>query len=459
MKGRRPNILVLIPHDLGTHLGCYGHPDVRSPHLDRLAAQGVRFSDCFTPSPECTPSRGCLMTGLYPHQNGLMGLSNFGWSLRPEAPHLAQRLRAAGYATHLFGFQHEAHKTPETLGYLHTHSQNDHHVNAVCAALADFLQAQGGDGEAPWFAYAGFKHVHRPWSEQTTFDPAAIAVPAYLPDTPVIREDLARFHQDILDMDAAVGRVLDAVAQGPCADNTLILFTTDHGAAFPGAKATLYDPGIHVPLILHGPEWLPGGRVIDALVSNLDVTPTLLELAGAEIPDSLAGRSLVPLLRDQTHPHRDQVGGALFYDVAYDPMHYVRTRTHKYIRSFAVTAEDARGADPEVLSTFAAGRWIRVDDFDVLTSPTWQSLKRPCPMPPAEELYDLTRDPCERQNLVGQPEAAGILADMRTRLRHLMETTASPLLTGHVAPPAAQRQAAHEYRHDGPKYRARGLTC
>lgn len=366
----RPNILLLLPHDLGDFLGCCGHATVKSPHLDRLAARGVRFANCFTTSPECTPSRGGLMTGLYPHQNGLMGLSNFGWSLR--VPHLAARLQQEGYRTVQFGFQHETHGPVESLGYDRSVRGPSIEAGDVCRDVCDFLASAAAGRERPWFACAGFRHVHRAWKRASHTGPEDVEVPPWLPDRPAVRQDLARFHEDIEELDEAVGAVLAALARTGLEAETLVVFTTDHGAAFPGAKATLYDPGIRVPVILHWPGRVAGGTVVQDLVSNLDFAPTLLEVAQAEVPSGLAGRSLLPRLTGQDRVPRDAVCGVLFYDVAYDPMHYVRTTTHKYIRSFAASAVDAAGADPEVLSTFAAGRWIRVDDFDVLTSPTWQ---------------------------------------------------------------------------------------
>ena len=451
MSRRRPNVLAFIPHDLGDSLGCYGHRTLRSPNLDALAARGARVANCFTTSPECTPSRGGLWTGLHPHQNGLMGLANFGWVLR--APHLAQRLQVAGYRTHLFGLQHEVHGEAGGLGYQQHHSPADRSVSAVCEALREFLAGPQARGPQPWFACAGFSDVHRPWRQPSTLDPDAMAVPPYLPDNPTVRNDLALFAQNILDMDTAVGRVLDALAASSLADDTLVLFTTDHGAGFPRAKATLYDPGIRVPLIVHWPGHVEGGAVHECLISNLDVTPTLLELCGYAVPDDLAGRSFRTLFEGGAYQPRDQVCGALFYDVAYDPMHYVRTGTHKYIRSFAVTDADAAGADPEVLSTFAGGRWVRVDDFDVLSSAAWRSMSVETGRPPREELYDLRCDPHEQVNLAGDPKAATVLEDMRRRLHEMMQRTNSPLLRGHVPPPAAQREANRTYRPGGPMYR------
>ncbi len=440
----RPNILIMIPHDLGDFLGCMGHADVSSPHLDRMARRGVCFTNCFTTSPECTPSRGGLMTGRYPHQNGLMGLSNFGWSL--QVPHLAAVLRDLGYETHLFGFQHETHHPPETLGYQEWHSRENFHAASVCAALREFLETPRDEESPPWFAYAGFTETHRRWvaAGESEVAPDEIIVPDWLPDRPVVRKDLSRFYHDIRVLDREVGSVLETLDRAPRRQDTLAIFTTDHGAAFPGAKATLYDPGIHVPLILHRPGHVEGGLRHEVLLSNLDLAPTLIELGGGTPSDKLAGRSFRSLLEKRAYRERDWVAGALFYDVAYDPMHYIRTRTHKYIRSFAVTPESARGADPEVLSTFEAGRWVRVDDFDVLTSPTWQALAtsqgRSCP-PPEEELYDLRSDPSERINRADDPSARDVLETMRGHMKTMMVSTGSPLLRGHVAPPERQKEA------------------
>ena len=453
----RPNILLIIPHDLGDHLGCYGHDTVRSPSLDQLAAEGVRLTHCFNSAAECTPSRGGLYTGYYSHQNGLMGLSNFGWRLRPETPHLAQRLHAEGYETLLFGLQHETHLSPAVLGYNTLHSQKSNRAGPVCDALLDFLKGDQARGDQPWFACAGFFHVHRVWSEETTFDPDEVAVPPYLPDNPTIRQELARFHQDILDMDTAVGPVLQYLRESDLGRDTLIIFTTDHGCGFPRAKATYYDPGIRVPMILNWPGHFEGGREHDALTSNLDLTPTLLELCGGEVPADMEGKSFLPVLRGRRHKEREAIYGSLFYDVAYDPMHCVRTRTHKYIRSFAVTPEDAAGAHPEVLPTFKGGEYIRCDDYDVMHNASWESMEEDYPRPPREELYDLRTDPLEQDNLAGRPEAAKALGKMRELLHDMMERTSSPLLRGHVAPPPEQLEASRRYRPGGPMYeKARG---
>ncbi len=433
----RPNILVFVPHDLGDFLGCYGHPDVASPNVDAMAEDGVRFDRYFTAAPECTPSRAGMFTGLYTHQNGLMGLCHRGWEFSPDTVHLAKRLRDGGYATHLFGLQHETNGPAERLGYQHHHSADDRHAPEVCNSLAKWLR--GSDAtKGPWFAHAGFSHVHRPFPETTRFDPASVQVPPYLPDTQAVRRDYARFYESIAELDAGVGEAVAALREAGLEQETIVIFTTDHGSPFPRAKSTYFDPGIRIPLIMRGPGLPDGGRRFSQLLSNLDFTPTVLDLAQLPVPAGLEGRSFAPLLSDEPYVEREAVYGALYYDAYYDPMHCVRSARYKYIRSFAVTPEDAAGASPDALAKHETGEWIRADDSDVQRSETWQVMKgEKHPVPPPEELYDLAEDPLEQTNLLAStltPETEAVAERMRALLRDMMERTASPLVSGHVSP-------------------------
>lgn len=428
---------MFIPHDLGEHLHCYGHQSVRSPNLNQLASDGVRFTNCFATAPECTPSRAGLYTGLYTHQTGLMGLCHRGWEFNPEVQHLAQRLRDGGYQTYVFGVQHETAVSLTRLGYNHVFTEASlRPTPVVCNQVESFLRKDAVHAEQPWFACVGFRDTHRPWREDGSFLPEEVDVPPYLPDHPEVRADLAHMHQAIEDMDTGIGRVLNALKSSSLAENTLVLYTADHGIPFPRAKSTFYDPGIRNALIMSWPGHLPRGRAYDQLISNLDISPTLQNACGIDVPSGLEGRSFLSLLKGRCYEERDAVFGALYYDAFYDPMHMVRTRQYKYIRSFAVTEKDAEGADPETLAKHETGTWIRADDSDVQDSPTWQYMKRQGPFPPPqpEELYNLESDPFEQNNVADDSRYAHVLEEMRTRLQEMMERTNSPLLKGHVSP-------------------------
>lgn len=432
----RPNIILFVTHDLGDRLGCYGCSSVRTPHLDRLAETGVRVANSYASAAECTPSRAGLLTGLLGHQSGLMGLGHFGWELAPGHPHLARRMWNAGYETLLFGFQHETARSPRVLGYNRMFSQLDQHAPRVCAELSDYLTQTPVNPDRPFFAHVGYTDVHRPWPPLPAEAEVDPDVPGYLPDLPIVREELAQLDRATARLDQAVGVALSALENSPHADNTLVLFVTDHGIPFPRAKSTLFDPGIRTAWLMRWPARVAGGRVLDGLVSNLDICPTILAAAGIPVPDGLEGRSVLPWLLGEPFEPREEVTGAQYFDVAYDPMHYVRTERYKYIRSFVATPQEAHGADPELLPHRGLGQWIRADDWDIQCSLTWQAMRDPAAFgsPPPEELYDLVEDPLEQRNLVAEPAAREALSEMRSRLSAMMARTQSPLRQGHVSP-------------------------
>jgi len=271
---QRPNVLLIVVHDVGTRLGCHGETSVRTPALDDLAEEGVRFDRHFATACFCSPSRGSIITGKHPHVNGLMGLVNLNWDLPESNVTLAQMVGAAGYETYLFGLQHEA-TDARRLGFQHV---SDRSVPSKCHTVAglvtEFLRSRPRKAP-PFYARVGFSEVHRPWSSYEADDPADVRVPGYLADTPGARQDVAMFHGSIRSMDAAVGAILAALDESGLRDDTIAVFTTDHGIAFPRAKATLYDPGINTTLLMRWPEGFPGGGVHRELLSNVDLEPIL----------------------------------------------------------------------------------------------------------------------------------------------------------------------------------------
>jgi arylsulfatase A-like enzyme len=242
--------------------------------------------------------------------------------------------------------------------------------------------------------------------------------PENIPDHPDTRRDMAAYKASARSLDQGVGAVLQALDQYKLIDDTLVVFTTDHGLAFPGAKATLYDRGIGVTLIMRGPGGFDGGRVVDALVSHLDIYPTLCDLAGIDRPDFLQGESLLPLASRQADEIRDAVFVEATFHAAYEPQRAVRTQRHKYIRRFGDRALP-------VLANTDDG-----PSKDLLLARGWG--ERPIPF---EQLYDISLDPNEAKNLIDDPAYDGVRRDLTARLERWMRDTDDPLLDGPVAPP------------------------
>jgi arylsulfatase A-like enzyme len=415
----QPNILFLIVHDLGTHLGCYGATSVQTPALDALAENGVRFENHFCTAPFCSPSRGSIFTGKYPHSSGLMGLVNLGWDLPPSNTTLAQMLAAAGYETFLFGLQHEV-KQRERLGSYFDHVSDrslGHSCDEVAPLVVDFLRAWGRHDHAkPFYARVGFSEVHWPYDRYRADDPESVTVPPYLRDTPGARQDIAMFHGAIRFMDQHVGKILDALERSGLSKSTIVVFTTDHGVAFPRAKATLYDPGLRTALIVRWPEGVAGGETVRELVSNIDLLPFLLDAADIPVPTEVQGRSFWSLLCDGPYTPNEQIYAEKNTSV-HDIKRCIRTERYKYIRNYDKGPLLSLPTDIEASLT-------RRDMGDDHLAPR-----------PPVEVYDLEKDPLEMDNLAGRPEMRPIENDLSSRLDRFLVETNDPIVHGSIPRP------------------------
>jgi arylsulfatase A-like enzyme len=413
---RPPNVVLVHWHDLGTRLNSYGCPDVSSPHLDALAADGLRFDHAYSTAPLCSPARASLFTGRYPARHGVTQLAHLGGRYAPGVATLPTMLRDVGYTSALVGLQHEATDSG-ALGFDEVLTpEGTCYCDPVADLAVDWLtrRAPGHDGTTPpFFLTVGMFETHRPYPADRygPGDPANVAVPPYLPDNAAVRADLAAMAGAIEAADAATGRIIEAVDRSVNADNTMVIFTTDHGMAYPRAKSTLYDPGLHVALIVRPPRaWDVHARVVYDLTSHVDLVPTLMELAGAA-PEATDGISFAATLRGDLERDRlrEEIHGAKDFHEAYDPMRCVRTRRHKYIRNIA--------PGPAV---FLPG--------DIRKSPVGAVLGDRHETPrPEEELYDLEKDPDEMVNLVGEPACEEVLDDMRRRLTRWLDATEDPV--------------------------------
>jgi len=433
------NILIYITHDSGRHFGCYGNPTVSTPNVDRMAAEGVRFSNHFCTSPGCSPSRGSIFTGRYPHSIGLTGLANWkwGWRLNPDERHMAAILHDAGYESALFGAQHEIDPTnwPDfaaELGY-------ERHATTVGGAIPlepIFIEAlrerAAHPSGRPFFYSVATGETHRPVFRPNYpyphDDPDKVWVPPYLPDLPEVRSDIAAFHSLFKAADHFIGEILNALDETGLSEDTLFIYTTDHGIPYPRAKMSLYDPGLETALVMRGPQGFRGGKVFPQLLSNIDLLPTILEAAGVAVPERVQGRSFLPLVQGGAHAPRGEIFGEKTYHARYDPMRCVRTERLKYIRNWKLD-------EPLEMYDWLEAHPERTEFRDYFAASH-----------PPEELYDLEKDRWEQTNRAGSAEYAGVLQDLRARVTRFMQDTDDPLLKGKPPyPRVGKTHPAQEY--------------
>jgi arylsulfatase A-like enzyme len=415
-----PNVVLIHWHDTGVHLPSYGFPAVPAPNVTAFAEESVVFERAFATAPLCSPARGSLFTGRYPHSNGLMGLAHLGWEYHVNERPLPLLLADAGYRSVLVGLQHES-SDPSTLGYDEVDD-----LNAACqyapavAELATVRLRRLAAAGQPFALTVGMFEPHRPFPPELypPVDPALVTVPGHLPDTAEVRADLAGFYGSIAVADAATGRILDTLTELGLDESTVVVFTTDHGIPFPGAKSTLHDAGVQVGLIVRVPG-VAGGRA-DRLVSHVDVVPTLLDLVGVEVPAAVQGVSFADRLGGGGGPVRTAVYSEKnWHDPdQYDPVRSVRTDRYRLIESW----ED-RPRSP-IPGDVAEGGSVHGLPPGALGEPR-----------PRIELYDLREDPYEQHDLAPDPGHAAVRDEHRRLLLDWQRETADPLLDGPIEAP------------------------
>lgn len=443
----RRNVVLIIADDLGLTLGCYGDKAAQTPQLDALARRGTRFTHAFAAVASCSPSRSVMFTGLQTHTSGQYGLAHatHNFHSKPGIKSLPSYLRPAGYRTGIIG---KVHVLPRSVydWDVEQAGVNARSGQAMARAASEFMAQTGGK---PFCLVMGYTDPHRaargfanekpyPGQKEVKIDAKAVTMPYHLPDTPDVRADLAEYYTSVARLDQNVGLLLDAIKKAGRDKDTLVIFLSDNGIPFPGAKTTVYDAGIRLPLLVASPSAKKTGVVSAAMVSWVDLVPTILDWAGVEAPKpgkakakgkakaaaaAPQGRSFLPILEEAAPKGWDVVYAShTFHEVTmYYPMRAVRTRQYKYIRNLAHKLD----------FPFAS---------DLYGSPSWQGLlKRGDKMMgkrsvaqyvsrPLEELYDLEKDPNELKNLAGDAGHARELEAMRQRLRQWQERTGDPWL-------------------------------
>lgn len=413
----QPNILLIHCHDLGDMIGCYRGNGAQTPHLDEFAAEGAVFDRHFAAAPTCSPSRASMMTGLYPHRHGLMGLATKGiWPLSPQVPTLPGILRKAGYYTACFGVWHVS-ADPSEFGIQHVHPPDD--CQRLASAVVEHLRQHR---QKPFFLSVGFREPHRPFTDRwpSLQNPGEVVVPPYLEKGPRVREDLSYFHGDVSRMDAAAGLLFQGLRQLRLEEDTLVVFTADHGIAMPLAKGTLYDPGLKIAMVARWPGRIGPHRRCIEMTGNIDLLPTLLDAAGlgGRIPDGIDGKSLWPWLSGDRAGGHDRLFAEQTWHDFYEPMRAIRTGRHKLIRNFMP------GTGLQVAADILRSQAV-LDMQERLLS--WDR--------PMVELYDLAHDPHERHNLADDPAHAGVRFHLLDQLYAWLRETDDPIIRGPVPAP------------------------
>lgn len=445
-QGKGRNVLLIVADDHGYDLSCVGTA-VRTPALDRLAGEGTLFTEGYASVSSCSSSRATLYTGLYSHTNGMYGLAHdvHNFSLLEDVKTLPWMLKQHGYATALVG---KLHVKPEAQldydAWLLPERAGNRDVAAMGHAAGQWMRAQGGK---PFFLTMAYSDPHRAgdpsqfgntrdWPEvsRQRYRPDEVTLPPHLPDLPGVREDLAQYYEAVSRMDSGVDILLRELAASGHADDTLVIYLSDNGRPFPGAKDNLYREGIHLPLIVRAPGASRRGLHNRAMVSWIDITPTILDWAGVAPPAGyrylpLPGRSLLPILEQDNPTGWDEVFAThSFHEIdQYYPTRSLRTRRYSYFLNL----------QPSLRVPIAS---------DVALSPSWKAItgtpgarlgRRTLDAfehRPAEELYDLAADPDEVVNLAGEAAHAGTLDALRQQLAHWRTATRDPWMAGVTNP-------------------------
>lgn len=464
--GAPRNIVMIVADDHGRDLGCYGNKDVRTPHLDKLAADGTRFDFAFCTTASCSASRSVILTGLQNHLNGQYGHQHHfhHFATFPSVKSLPVLLAGAGYRTAQVGKYHVA---PEPIYKFDTYlTANNRNPVLMAERCKPIIEAKS---EKPFFLYFATADPHRGGGKiesdphkpdrfgngpkyegivEETFDPAKLTVPPFLPDTPACRAEIAQYYQSIARVDQGVGRLVQILKDAGQYENTLILYLSDNGMAFPGSKTTLYEPGMRLPLIVRSPDQKTRGVATDAMVTWADLAPTILDFAGVkdvagppargdagpEIPGRAApkkaanakpyefhGRSFLNTLDSPKSKGWDEAFAShTFHEITmYYPMRVVRTRQYKLLYNLAHPLPFPFASDLEESATWKS---VKAEP----NAKYGQRYVRDFVQRPKYELYDLTTDPHEARNLADDPKHAKVIAELQAKLKAFQEKTDDP---------------------------------
>ncbi len=431
----RPNIILFISDDHGwADSGAYGDAYIKTPNIDRLADESMRFTHAFAASPLCSPSRCVIETGLMPHRNGG---HKFGTPIKPNIKTMPVYLKQMGYYTAHIGKFHHAPNKRFPYDYINKNEK----------LASEFLS--GYDKRKPLFLVLCTHPPHTPWTKNTTYDPSKLKLPPNFVDTPQTRTDRANYYSDVTLMDSILGDVLDAVAKKVIKDNTLFVYTTDQGSNWPFSKWCVYDGGLRVPFIVRWPEKAAPGSVTNAMISLADLLPTCIDAAGGRAPEDIDGQSFVSVLTGKTKVRRNVVFGTHTGNenggpgiANHCPARTIRTPIHRYILNISpettfTTHITGCKSGPHYLPHWDS--WVEKAKTDAKAKAIVERYQHRT----REELYDLRKDPFEMNNLADNPEFSQLIKSLKKQLAEWCKTQGDKLALEHLTEQGVEGDTAN----------------
>lgn len=431
-KGKsKPNILLMVSEDNGLQLSCYGDKYISTPNLDALADSGVRFENAYVTQAGCSPSRASIFTGLYPHNNGQIGLATHGLGMyKDDTPNLTTYLQSAGYRTGIIGKIHVRPKSAFSFDFkaYPKSNFNNRPVKDFAKTAGEFFRAS----DAPFLMWISFPDAHKPFLDQQHGVPTKVLGPDDVETLPMVGvstaqtlQTTANYYNCMQRLDVGVGLVLKELADSGKKDNTIIIYLSDHGPDFPRAKKTIREGGSRVPIIMSWQGHLPQGRVESRLVSSLDILPTILEATGInQHQNNLDGRSLMPLFNKKSARWREYLFTefTLHWPETYYPGRAVRDSRYKLVHNLL---PDRKNPVYDIYLIKQRPETFTPEELKNKPKQV-QEAYNIFRQPPEFELYDLRNDPWEFYNLAEDPRYAEQLIRLKKRLAQWQEETNDP---------------------------------
>ncbi|MDN5213313.1 sulfatase [Fulvivirgaceae bacterium BMA12] len=424
-----PNLILIIADDMNwDDSGAYGHPHIKTPNIDQLSHDGMRFTQAFLTTSSCSPSRTSIITGKYPHNTDAEQLH---WPLPEGQLTFVEQLKDAGYWTGLAGKYHLGDAVRDDFDAIMEFGTAGFQVGpdgkpqktvgdgSGCESWIPLLKSRPDN--QPFFLWLAAIDPHRPYKENilpATHGPDDVIVPPYFPDNQEVRKDLALYYDEISRMDGYVGKVTAALEEQGIAENTFVLFISDNGRPFPRDKTTLYEGGIKTPWIIKWPAKVAAGSKNDNLISSVDIAPTFMKLAGLAPLSGFEGMDFTPLLEPAGKPIRDHIYAEDHWHDFEDYTRAIRTTQFKYIKNFFPELPNTPPADALRGLTFKSMLALKKENR--LDEAQLRCFEVPRP---TEELYDILKDPNELNNLALNPDYSEVLTDMRGKLDKMREIT------------------------------------